>query len=78
MTEKFIAEPDPSRKGGGLVVRVDTNGERFVTPRLFRKQATANAWAYQLQVKSERRRNRVPYLAQLAQIRGCGIGKSKP
>ena len=32
MTEKFIAEPEPSRKGGWLVVRVDTNGERFVTP----------------------------------------------
>ncbi len=62
MTEKFIVEPDPSPKGGWLVVRVDTSDERLVTPRLFRKQATATPWAYQLQVKSERRRNRIPCL----------------
>ncbi len=60
--DRFVAEPDPCRKNGWRVMRIDQNGERFDTPRRFRKEATAKAWAYQLEVKAERRHNRFPYL----------------
>jgi hypothetical protein len=57
----FQAEPDPSRKNGWRIVRVE-NGERTPLSQRFNKEQTARQRAYELTVGYERRMNRRIYL----------------
>lgn len=58
----FQHEPDPARKNGWRVVRVELNGERIPLDQKFNAEHTAARRAYELQVKYERQLNRRVYL----------------
>jgi hypothetical protein len=60
--DQFRAVKDPHRIDWWQVERVDCRGFRSVTPGHFRKERTAQAAAYKMEVAAEQRRNRRIYL----------------
>ena len=57
----FQVEPDPTRKRGWRIVRVE-NGERHPLPQRFNAEHTARRRAYELQIRYERRHLQPVYL----------------